>query len=67
MNVLELGCFLTSGSTFLRPFIILFCLGKKRLEAMVNLAKFPENRNQQNRDDEQKELGSHLLAFRARN
>jgi hypothetical protein len=34
---------------------------------MVNLGQFPENRNQQNRDYEQKELGNHLLALRARN
>jgi hypothetical protein len=41
-------------------------LGKKRLEAIVNLSQFPENRNQQNRDYEKKKLGNHLLAFRAR-
>jgi hypothetical protein len=38
-------------------------LGKKRLEAIVNLGQFPENRNQQNRDHEQKELGNHLFSL----
>jgi hypothetical protein len=44
--------------------MILFCLGKKRLEAAVNLSQFPENRKKQNCDHEQQELDSHFLAFR---
>jgi hypothetical protein len=50
----------------LRPFMILFFLGKKRLEAVVNLSQFPENRNKQNCDYEQQELDSHFLAFRGK-
>jgi hypothetical protein len=37
-----------SCGVFLRPVMILFCLCKQRLEAVVNLSQFPENRNKQN-------------------
>ena len=40
---LRLGCFLMSCGGFLRPFVILFFLGKKRFEAATNLTQFPEN------------------------
>jgi hypothetical protein len=52
-----------SCGVFLRPFIILFVFGKNRLEAVVNLSQFPENRNKQNCDYKQQELGNHFLAF----
>jgi hypothetical protein len=55
-----------SCGVLLRPFMILFFLGKKRLEAVVNLSQFPENRNKQNCDYEQQELDSHFLAFRGK-
>jgi hypothetical protein len=61
------GSFLMSCGALLRPVIILFTLGKKRLEAVVNLGQFPKNRNKQNCDYEQQELGSHLVAFRDKN
>jgi hypothetical protein len=59
-------CFLMSRGVFLRPVMILFCLRKKRLEAVINLSQFPENRNKQNCDHEQQELESHFLAFRGK-
>ena len=40
--------------------MILFLGGKKRLEAVVNLSQFPENRKKQNRDYEQQELDNHF-------
>jgi hypothetical protein len=55
-----------SCGVLLRPFMILFFLGKKHLEAVVNLSQFPENRNKQNCDYEQQELDSHFLAFRGK-
>jgi hypothetical protein len=49
-----------SGGVFLRPLMILFVSGKKRLEAVVHLSQFPENRKKLNRDYEQQELGNHF-------
>jgi hypothetical protein len=42
--------------------MILFVLGKKRLEAVANLSQFPENRKKLNCDYEQQKLGNHFLA-----
>jgi len=42
--------------------MILFVLGKKRLEAVVHLSQFPENRKKLNCDYEQQELDNHFLA-----
>jgi hypothetical protein len=55
-----------SGGVFLRPLMILFVLGKKRLEAVVHLCQFPENRKKLNRDYEQQELDHHFLASRGK-
>jgi hypothetical protein len=49
-----------SRGVLLRPVMILFLGGKKRLEAVVNLSQLPENRNKQNRDYEQQELDNHF-------
>jgi hypothetical protein len=43
--------------------MILFVLGKKRREAVVDLSQFPKNRNKQNCDYEQQELDNHFLVF----
>jgi hypothetical protein len=40
--------------------MILFVLGKKRLEAVVHLSQFPENRKKLNCDYEQQELDNHF-------
>jgi hypothetical protein len=55
-----------SGGVLLRPVTILFVLGKKCFEAVVNLSQFPENRNQQNCDHEQQELDNHFLACKGK-
>jgi hypothetical protein len=55
---------LMSCGVFLRPLMILFVLGKKRLEAVVHLSQFPENRQKLNCNYEQQELGNHFLASR---
>jgi hypothetical protein len=44
--------------------MILFILGKKRLEAVVHLGHFPENRKKLNCDHEQQELDNHFSASR---
>jgi hypothetical protein len=49
-----------SCGVFLRPLMILFVLGKKRLEAVVHLSQFPENRKKLNCDYEQQELDNHF-------
>jgi hypothetical protein len=53
---------LMSCGVFPRPLMILFVLGKKRLEAVANLSQFPENRKKLNCDYEQQKLGNHFLA-----
>ena len=53
---------LMSCGIFPRPLMILFVLGKKRLEAVANLSQFPENRKKLNCDYEQQKLGNHFLA-----
>jgi hypothetical protein len=46
------------GVVFLRRFMSLVFAGKERLfEEAMNLAQYPEDRNQKNRDYEQQELG----------
>jgi hypothetical protein len=55
-----------SGGVLLRPVTILFVLGKKCLEAVVNLSQFPENRNQQNCHHEQQELDNQFLACKGK-
>jgi hypothetical protein len=49
-----------SCGVFLRPLMILFVSGKKRLEVVVHLSQFPENRKKLNCDYEQQELGNHF-------
>jgi hypothetical protein len=44
--------------------MILFVLGKKRLEAVVNLSQFPENRKKLNSDYEEQEMDNHFFASR---
>jgi len=51
-----------SCGVFFRPLMILFVLGKKRLEAVVHLSQFPENRQKFNCDYKEQELGNHFLA-----
>jgi hypothetical protein len=55
-----------SCGVFLRPLMFLFVLGKKRLEAVVHLSQFPENRKKFNCDYEQQELDNHFLASRGK-
>jgi hypothetical protein len=55
-----------SCGVFLRPLMILFVLGKKRLEAVVHFSQFPENRKKLNCDYEQQELDNHFLASRGK-
>jgi hypothetical protein len=57
------GCFQMSCGLFLRPVMILFCLRKKRLEPVVNLGQFPENRKKQNCHHEQQELDHHFFGL----
>jgi hypothetical protein len=66
LRFLRFGCFRMSRGVLLRPVVILFSWGKKRLEAVVNLSQFPENRNKQNCDYEQQEFDNHFLAFRGK-